>query len=523
MNKLFLLKGILLTSLSTCIGHAEQAKAQRPNILFAFGDDLGRYFRIYHTLEGGNTPAALVKTPNADRLSEEGALFVNAHVCAPSSTPCRSALLSGQYFWRTGLGAILQGAEWDDNIPSYPLLLQANGYHIGRTYKVWYPGTPANAPYGGDKNTFEKYGTDFCRFSQTVLQKTDPDEIEREKQRLYDEVVGNFQQFLDARPSSDTPFCYWWGPWNTHREWEKGSGKKLWGINPDDLKGKMPKSLPDVAEIREDFADYLGEIQAFDHALGLIIKKLEEIGELDNTVIVVSGDHGIPGFPRAKCNLYNFGTHVPLIIRYPPMVKAGRIIEDFVNLMDLAPTFLELGEIRPPKVMTGKSLVPILKADKSGQIDPKRTYVVTGIERHVAAAREGNLPYPRRAITTSRYKYIRNFAPDRWPIGCIGNRYPDLDEGPTKNWFLANIHNERYQTEVQLGFGKRPYEELYDLERDPDEITNVAEDPAYSGIKRQLADLLDKELTESNDPRVQPGPCPFEKLPFTASYSQTRQ
>lgn len=105
----------------------------------------------------------------------------------------------------------------------------------------------------------------------------------------------------------------------------------------------------------------------------------------------------------------------------------------------------------------------------------------------------------------------------------MDNRYPDLDEGPTQNWFLANFYNEQYQTEIQPGFGKRPYEELYDLERDPDEITNVAEEPAYSDIKRQLADLLDKVLTESNDPRMQPGPCPFEKLPFTASYSQTRQ
>ena len=286
----------------------------------------------------------------------------------------------------------------------------------------------------------------------------------------------------------------------------------------DLLKGKMPKSLPDVPEIREDFADYLGEVQAFDHALGLILEKLEEIGELDNTIIVVSGDHGIPGFPRAKCNLYNFGTRVPLIVRYPAMVKAGRVIDDFVNLMDLAPTFLELGGVTPPEVMTGKSLVPVLESEKSGQIDPERTFVVTGIERHVASAREGNLPYPRRAITTSRYKYIRNFAPERWPIGRMDNKYPDLDGGPTKTWFLANICNEQYKKEVELGFGKRPYEELYDLEKDPDEMTNVAEDPAYSSIKQELAEKLDKVLIESGDPRMQPGLCPFERMPFTVSY-----
>lgn len=510
-----LIKGIGLTALSAFCMPDNEVVAQRPNILFAFGDDLGRYAGVYHDVEGGNTVNSIVKTPNIDRLAQEGALFMNAHVCAPSSTPCRSALLSGQYFWRTERGAILQGATWDNNIPSYPLILQNNGYHIGRTYKVWYPGTPANAPYGGTQNTYESYGTDFCKFSQTVSAKTTDQAIESEKQRLYNEVVGNFQQFLNARPNSQTPFCYWWGPWNTHREWQKGSGKKLWNINPDDLIGKMPASLPDVPEIREDFADYLGEVQAFDHALGLLIDKLEEIGELDNTVIVVSGDHGIPGFPRAKCNLYNFGTHVPLVVRYPAKVEAGRTIDDFVNLMDLAPTFLELGGVTPPDVMTGKSLVPLLEANGSGQVDPERTFVVTGLERHVAAAREGNLPYPRRAITTAKYKYIRNFAPERWPIGMKSNNYPDMDGGPTKQWFLANICNDAYKKEVELGFGKRPYEELYDLENDPDEMINVADNPTFAIIKKQLGDKLEQVLTETNDPRMSSGLCIFERYPYT--------
>ncbi len=519
-NNYFFIKSIGFSALSLALGTGNSNAKERPNILFAFGDDLARYQSIYHEIEGGNTPSSVVKTPNIDRLAREGALFMNAHVCAPSSTPCRSALLSGQYFWRTDRGAILQGAVWDDKIPSYPLILQQNGYHIGRTYKVWSPGTPANAPYGGAKNKFESYGTDFCLFSQTVLAKTTPAEIEAEKQRLYNQVLGNFQEFLNARPNADTPFCYWWGPWNTHRQWEKGSGKKLWGINPDDLKGKMPKSLPDVPEIREDFADYLGEVQAFDHALGLIIQKLEEIGELENTVIIVSGDHGIPGFPRGKCNLYNMGTHVPLVVRYPAMVGSGRVIDDFVNLMDLAPTFLELGGVTPPAVMTGKSLVPILKAEGSGQIESDRTFVVTGIERHVASARDGNLPYPRRAITTADYKYIRNFAPERWPAGTLSNKFPDLDGGPTKNWYINNFCNELYQAQIQLGLGKRPYEELYKLSNDEDEMINLADDPSYSQIKKELSGKLDAVLIETGDPRMQAGLCKFERYPFTINNNE---
>lgn len=512
----FLYQSIGMSVLASALPVQISNAGEQPNILFAFGDDLGRYASIYHSIEGGNTPSSIISTPNIDRIAREGVLFMNAHVCAPSSTPCRSALLSGQYFWRTGQGAILQGAVWDSNIPSYPLILKDNGYHIGRTYKVWYPGTPANAPYGGTQNTFEARGTDFCRFSQTVLLKTSDPEIESEKERLFNEVVGNFQDFLNAN-TSNKPFCYWWGPWNTHREWQQGSGKKLWNINPDDLIGKMPPSLPDIPEIREDFADYLGEVMAFDYALGLILKKLEDIGQLDNTVIVVSGDHGIPGFPRAKCNLYNFGTHVPLAVRYPKMIKAGRSVDDFVNLMDLAPTFLELGGVTPPEVMTGKSLVAVLTASGSGQIDPERNFVVTGIERHVAGAREGNLPYPVRAITTTKYKYIRNFTPERWPIGRKDNNFPDIDGGPTKTWYLNNYCNTNYQYYMNLAFGKRSYEELYDLENDPYELDNVAENITYKTVKDELAHKLDSVLTATNDPRMQPGLCVFERYPYTVS------
>ena len=120
----------------------------RPNILFAFADDWGQYASAYARLKPG-TPSDLVSTPNFDRIAKEGVLFTRAFVNAPSCTPCRSSLLSGQYFWRTGRGAILQGAIWDSSIPSFPLILKDRGYHIGFTYKVWSPGTPADAPYGG--------------------------------------------------------------------------------------------------------------------------------------------------------------------------------------------------------------------------------------------------------------------------------------------------------------------------------------------------------------------------------------
>ncbi len=504
---------IALMAMAAANSHAANPE-KRPNILFAFGDDYARYQNIYHRIEGGNTPAAVTHTPVFDRIASEGAIFMHAHVGSPSSTPCRSSLVSGQYFWRTGLGAILQGAVWDETIPVFPLILQANGYHIGKTYKVWKPGTPPDAPYGGKQNAYEARGGNFNNFSIYVSKSPDKEEA---KQHIYDQITGNFEDFLANRKPGQ-PFCYWWGPTNTHRPWQKGSGKELWDIDPNDLKGKLPGGLPDLPEIREDVADYLGEIQAFDQGLGLLIQKLEEIGELDNTIIVVSGDHGIPGFPRGKCNLYNMGTAVPLAIRYPAMIKAGRQVDDFVHLMDLAPTFLEIAGLTPPEVMTGKSLIPVLKNRKSGQIDPSRTFVITGRERHVASAREDNLPYPQRAIVTAQYKYIRNFKPDRWPMGTYETQFKDLDGGPTKNWYMDNYQNQQYEYFMDLAFAKRPYEELYDLEKDPWELNNVALEPVYRKIKEKLAAQLEQVLISTGDPRMLGDGSMYDKEPYAAPY-----
>ena len=269
----------------------------RPNILFAFADDWGRYAGAYRRVEGDGTPNALLNTPSFDRVAEEGVLFTNAFVPAPSCTPCRSSVLSGRYFWQTGLGAILQCAVWDDSIPSYPLILEEAGYHIGFTYKAWSPGEPRDAPYGGERTRYHDAGNEFGSFSQFVTAHADEMGIEGAKQALYDEALGNFDAFLEDRPEG-APFCYWWGPTNTHRRWVRGSGKALWGLEPERLKGRLPEFLPDAPEIREDVCDYLGECLAFDAGLGVLLDRLEEIGELDNTLVVVSGDHGIPGMPR---------------------------------------------------------------------------------------------------------------------------------------------------------------------------------------------------------------------------------
>lgn len=511
-----LLTGLVWSLLATCTIAAE---AKRPNILFCFADDWGRFASAYAAANGPGSPNDIVKTPHIDSVANAGVLFRNAHVTAPSCTPCRSSLLSGQYFWRTGRGAILQGAQWDESIPAYPLLLKDSGYHIGKMYKVWSPGSPADAPYGRQTHAYQKAGGRFNQFSQAVTKMVAGGmSVEEAKAELYNEVRDNFKAFLADQPEGQ-PFCFWFGPTNVHRKWIKGSGKQLWNLNSDDLEGKLPAFFPDVPEIREDFADYLGEAMAFDGGVGVLLDELKSSGQLDNTLVVISGDHGAPGFPHGKCNLYDFGTGVALAIQGPG-IPGGRVVDDFVNLTDLAPTFLEAGGVAIPDVMTGRSLMPTLHSDKSGLVDPSRTWVVTGRERHVSMARDDYLPYPQRALRTRDYLYIVNFEPDRWPLGNPYNldlipepttedlteetywTHMDEDAGPAKAWLVQHRNDPQWQRHYQMAYGKRPREELYVVKDDPDQVHNVAGNPKYAEVQAALNQQLLEVLMTTNDPRL---------------------
>jgi arylsulfatase A-like enzyme len=520
----------LLLSLFAASSFALSAP-ERPNILFFFADDWGRFARIYSEHERTAGLNGLLKTPNLDRLAKSGVLFRNAHVNAPSCTPCRSSLLSGQHFWRTGRGAILQGAVWDETIPTYPLLLRDAGYHLGKSYKVWSPGSPADAPYGGQKHAYEQAGRAFNNFSENATELVEKGAtIEAARAKLLEEVRGNFQAMLAAK-SAGQPFAYWFGPTTTHRAWVRGSGKRLWDIDPDALKGKLPAFLPDVSVVREDLADYLGEVQALDAAMGVLLAELERTGELSRTLIAVSGDHGAPGFPHGKCNLYGFGTGVSLILSGPG-VKGGRVVDDMVSLPDLAPTFLEAGNVKPPAVMTGRSLWNVLQSDRQGLVDPARTWVVAGRERHVEIARPDFTPYPQRALRTLDHVLIVNFKPERWPLG---NPYrldgkdeptfdevakttfvtlPDDDAGPTKAWFVGARKSPEWSAQFDKFYGRRPMFELYDLRKDPDEMNNVAEDPAYATVRKEMTERLFTILRETGDPRMVEDGKYFETPPM---------
>ncbi|MGV3720045.1 MAG: sulfatase/phosphatase domain-containing protein, partial [Actinomycetota bacterium] len=232
-----------------------------------------------------------------------------------------------------------------------------------------------------------------------------------------------------------------------------------------------------------------------------------------------------------KCNLYDFGTRVSLAARGPG-VKGGRVVNDFVNLMDLAPTFLEVGGINPPEVMTGRSFLKVLHADKSGQVEPQRNWVVAGRERHVAAARSGETPYPQRSLRTPEYLYIVNFKPERWPMGdpinLEGGKTPDheglvedtmvtfkdMDSSPTKAWLVEHRADPQWKRYYDLAFAPRPREELYVLAKDPDQIHNVAADPKFAATRKKLEAQLMAELKRTEDPRLVNDGAFFETPPL---------
>ncbi len=440
--------------------HMQAPDLERPNILFCFADDQS----WPHASAYGDK---VVKTPNFDRIATAGVLFNNAYCSSPSCTPSRSAVLTGQDIWRLEEGAQLFGTL-PAKFPIYTNMLSDEGYLVGFMEKGWAPG---DIQAGGHK--YNPAG----RMSYE-----------------------NFKQFHDAVEPGQ-PWCFWFGSRDPHRGYKKGSGIAS-GMDPN--KVEVPPVFPDAPEVRSDICDYYYEIERFDSEVGAMLKLIEDSGQMDNTIVVVTSDNGMP-FPRAKANLYDLGVHMPLAISWKKQIPGGRNIDDFVNLSDLAPTFLEAAGIKTPPTMTGKSLMNILSSVKSGRIDPERDCVVTARERHAWCRIDGK-GYGSRMIRTEDLLYIRNYNPERQPSGIYSmvtneGHYGDVDASPTKDFMLKHKEKPEDKRLFNLSFGKRPAEELYDCRKDPFQMNNLAEKPAYKEKKEELATRLTTYLKETNDPR----------------------
>jgi N-sulfoglucosamine sulfohydrolase len=355
-------------------------EVKQPNILFAISDDQSYPHASAYGYKAINTPAF-------DRIAREGVLFNNAFSASPGCSPSRAALLTGLNCWQ-----LEQAGTHASSFPTeyvvYPDILEEAGYFAGYTQKGWGPGNwevsgRSRNPAG---NLFNSH-------------KLSP----AHRGISHNNYAANFDDFLKNRPEGK-PFLFWYGASEPHRVFEKGSGLKA-GKKLEDV--TVPSFLPDTEEVRSDILDYALEIEWFDQHLGKMIALLEEAGELDNTIIVVTSDNGM-SFPRAKANLYEYGFHVPLAIRWGDKVKGGRVVDDIVNLIDLAPTYLQAAGIEDSDginrkyPMEGRSLMNILLSDKEGLVDSTRKATYAARERH-SSSRWDNLTYPQRSLRTHKY------------------------------------------------------------------------------------------------------------------------
>lgn len=288
----------------------------------------------------------------------------------------------------------------------------------------------------------------------------------------------------------------------------------------------MPPYLPDTPEIRSDLLDAYLEVEWFDRHLGAMLALLEQAGELDNTLVIVTGDNGMT-FPRAKANVYEDGIHVPLAVRYGAKVPGGRKVDDLVGFVDLTATILDAtGTAMPADAppAAGRSLMNMLTSTREGQVDASRTAVYAARERH-SSSRYNNWTYPQRALRTPQYLYIRNFRPERWPAGdpvmlrpngvSAGphSGYKDIDACPSLSFLIARADHPVFGRFLDLAVAHRPAEELFDITRDPGCLVNLASDPALARVREGLARQLDEYLRTTGDPRALDGGEIWESYP----------
>lgn len=481
-------RGLVLLSLYLLAGCAFPASAQpdRPNVLIAISDDQS----FPHASAYGSRFA---ETPAFDRVAREGLLFMNGFAASPGCSPSRAALLTGRYPWQLE-HAGTHASLFPEKYVVFPDLLEQAGYAVGHTGKGWGPGD-----YEASGRTRNPAGP---AYNEHTLEAR-PEGISS------NDYAANFAAFLEARPQGQ-PFYFWYGASEPHRVFEEGLGQKL-GKDPGAV--DVPAFLPDVPEVRSDLLDYAAEIEHFDAHLGRMLAMLEAAGELENTIVIVTSDNGM-AFPRAKANVYEYGIHVPLAVRWGAAGPGGRVVYDLVDLVDLAPTILEAAGVRHPGThpMAGRSLLSLLRSQEEGVVDPTRDTAYSARERH-SSSRYGNLAYPQRALRTPQYLYIRNFKPERWPAGAprkyedgtpgpMHGGYHDIDAAPSLDYLIVHAGDPAVERFLHLSVARRPAEELYDILQDPACLRNLAEERAYDAVTAGLRRQLLSFLAETGDPRV---------------------
>lgn len=455
--------------------------AERPNILFCIADDAS----FPHM---GAYGCPWVTTPGFDRVAKEGLLFTRAYTPNAKCSPSRACILTGRNTWQLKQ-ACNHIPFFPPEFKTYAEVLVEHGYFVGKTAKGWAPGVAIDTNGKPRQLTGKPFDSRKMKPPARGISPID--------------YAANFQDFLDAKTEGQ-PWCFWYGGIEPHRRYEYGSGVAKGGKKLTDV-DDVPDFWPDNEVVRNDILDYAFEIEYFDQHLVRMIELLETRGELENTLVVVTADNGMP-FPRIKGQEYELSNHLPLAIMWKHGVRSpGRVIDDYVSFIDFAPTFIELAGLTwkntGMKPTPGTSLTDICRSDQAGQVNPSRDHILLGKERH-DIGRPDDTGYPIRGILQNDLLYLHNFETDRWPAGNPETGYLNSDGSPTKTEILKSRESTSSANYWKSSFGKRPQEELFNVTKDKQCMTNLAQDPDYLAIKVQLMEQLFRELKQQEDPRI---------------------
>jgi len=435
------------TMLRSVCGQTEPKN--RPNILWILSEDISPDLSCY------GTPA--VQTPNLDNLARAGIRFTNAFTTGPVCSPSRSAMITGMY--QTSIGAHHHRSHRDDGYTLPEPVRLITEYFREAGYFTANVTTAAPGVQGSGK-------TDFNFQFKNAFDGND---------------------WNQRKP--DQPFFAQLSINVTHRggHWKNLHEKLDNPVDPDKI--KLPPYYPDHPVARQDWATYLNSIQLMDQYVGKILKRLDDEGLMDNTVVIFIGDNG-QCHVRGKQWLYDGGIHIPLIIRWPGKLEAGQVCDYMVSAIDISATALKIAGITPPKYMEG---LAFLEPDAKGLWKPvsKREYIIAARDRCDETIDR------IRCVRTKRYKYIRNFMPER-PY-TQKNRYKE--QSYPMLGLMKELHAQGKLTPVQALFmaPRKPDEELYDIQNDPYEINNLAAEPSHQKTLNKMRAILDKWIKDTAD------------------------
>lgn len=483
---------LLLSQISYAIASGQ---SKRPNILIAISDD----HSWKHTSAQGSP---FVKTPNLDAIANDGFRFSNAYAASPGCSPSRASLLTGQHHWMIG-PAGTHASSFPIHYETFVDLLEGAGYKTGFTGKGWGPG---DWLAGG--RTKNPAGVEYNEAKLKVKPQIGISDID---------YAGNFQQFMEER-ENDEPFYFWYGSKEPHLVYAE-----LGHSDEDMARVVVPEFLPNTQASRSMLLDYADEINHFDTHLGSIIATLEAAGEMDNTLIIVTADNGMP-MPRAKSNGYDYGIHVPLSIRWGQGGQKRKVIEGPVGFVDLSATILETAGLEIPNQFVGQSLLGLLSGD-ADELDYNRS-VFSGRERH-SSSRYKNLSYPQRMMRSGDFLIIWNARPDLDPAGeareivdgelsAPHSAYYDIDDSMIKRELLAKRDDAYIGPFFHLAVDKRPEWEFFNVKDDPESLNDLADDPDHAQVFAEYQKKLSDTLTDTRDPRLVGYGQVWEDYPRTA-------